>query len=1431
MLRSVPDDSRLTLHAVGITEDTALAGLPIELFLAAVRQRDIKLALDGDRLRASAPAGTLTLELKRAIADRKPELIEYLSRNEGIRPRAGDYVGSHPVSFAQERLWFLDQLDGASAVYNVPIAVRIRGPLQLEALRESLTALVERHAVLRTVVELREGVPVQTIVPPVPVTMATLDLRSKPLSEREDELAKALTREARRPFDLARGPLFRALLVRMADADAALLITLHHAVCDAWSLGILNSNLATIYAARVEGLPCPLPPLPVQYVDYARWQRERLTGAELARLVEYWRTQLAGAPLQLDLPTDHPRPATPGTRGDCIRFELPQPLVTGLKQVCRAEDATLFMGLLATFGVLLGRHTNQQEVLIGAPIAGRTRAEVQHVVGLFVNTLAMRVDMTGEPSFVDVLHRVRETALGAYAHQDLPFEKLVEVLQPDRSRGEHPLVQTMLVLDNTPAVPGTTSPDMLVEPIDVQTGTAKFDLSLSLAETASGMQGWLEYNSDLFDLTTIERLVRRWRVLLEASVAEPTRSIGELPLLDAAEREQVVMDWNATTVEYPRVSLAEAVERTVDRTPMAAAVVFGDQTLTYGELERRSNRLARYLRQCGVGPGKIVGLSLERSPEMVVALLAVAKAGGAYLPLDPSYPYERRAFMLRDSAAHVLVVDGRAGSDLPPSSGRIVRLDAPDDRAAIAASSSERLTSTASPDDPAYVIYTSGSTGVPKGVVVPHRAVLNLLAGVQQQPGIAAGDTVLAITSLSFDIAVFDLWAPLAVGARIVLAPGETAADGVLLRGLLEGSGATILQATPATWRLLIEAGWRGGRPLKAISTGEALPRDLAAQLVERSDDVWNMYGPTETTVWSTAWQVPRAVDAVLIGKPMANTQLYVLDRHQQLVPVGVQGELYIGGDGVADGYLGRAELTAERFAENPYMRESGGRMYRTGDLVRWRTDGRLEYFGRNDGQVKLRGFRIELEEIEARLRQHPSVRDAAVAPRTDQRGDQRLVAYLALRENAGIDPAQVRAFVRQQLPEYMVPSAYLLVTELPLTPNGKVDRHALPQPLSTSSSQTDTYVAPRDQIERQLAELWEELLGTSPIGVRDNFFDLGGHSLLAARLVFRVQNAFGRNLPVATLLRSATIEELAGLLRAPEDATVWEPLVTLQRGEAGRRPIFFVHGAFGDVLCYSDLARALGQDQPCYVLQAIGLDGVRPPLDRVPDMASAYVDQLRTIQPRGPYCLAGFSVGGTIAFEMACQLEAMGDEVGLLGVFDHPLANGAFLSAPPLPVFLARFTRNLVLNIPHWLRMARGVERDRWKTALYERYRLGRRAAERLFAKHAPSLDQVMAEVEEMNGLEYLTEWPAYRRRVLECQFRAMQSYELHRTYSGRLTLFRARRQPLVSTHDPHLGWDSVIEAGVEVVDVPGNHNQLLRQERCIGIIAERLRTRLTAL
>ncbi len=1044
------------------------------------------------------------------------------------QPRDAGGGGELPLSFAQQRLWFLDRLEPGSALYNLPSAVEAEGRLYLGALAASLREIVRRHEALRTTFAARAGEPVQVIHPRAAVELPVVDLAALPEPARMAEAQWLATEAARRPFDLARGPLLRVLLLRLAGEHHLAVLTLHHIVSDGWSMGVLVGEIAALYPACVAGAPSPLPELPVQSADFAVWQRERLQGEALERELAFWREALAGAPYVLDLPADRPRPAVQTFAGAQAAVRLEPALVASLREAGRAGGHTLFMLLLGAFEVLLARWSGQETLLVGTPVSGRARPEVQGLVGFFVNTLPLRADLAGEPSLGELLERVKAAELAAFAHQELPFGRLVEDLHPDRDLSRSPLFQVMFALQRA-AAEALSLPGLTLRARDLDTGTAKFELTLQLAEGADSVAGWIEYNTDLFDAATVERMADQLATLLRAFPGSPERPVWELPFLPEPERRQLLLDWNATRRSWPAETLVhELFEQQAARTPEAPAVGCGGAALTYRQLEERANRLARRLRRLGVGPEVRVGLCVERSAEMVVALLGILKAGGAYVPLDPSHPAERLALVLADSGMAALVTEERLLAVLPEQAAPVLCLDR--DAGEVAAEDAGPLPRLADAESLAYVIYTSGSTGRPKGVQLPHRAVVNFLRAMAERPGLGAGDVMPALTTLAFDIAGLEIYLPLAVGGQVEVVTREEAADGRRLAARLREAGATAVQATPATWRLLLAAGWEGLAGLEVLCGGEALPRDLAEALLARGAELWNVYGPTETAIWSTAGRVVSGSGPVLLGRPIANTELYVVDRRLREVPPGAAGELWIGGEGVARGYLGQVGLTAEKFVPHPWSAEPGARLYRTGDLVRHRSAGELEFLGRLDHQVKVRGFRIELGEIEAALLRHPMVAQAVAAARQEG-AETRLAAYVV---PAGEPPAicDLREHLRRSLPEYMVASAFVLLDSLPLNASGKVDRKALPAPQGTRDAASERpWVDPRNELERTIAAVWREVLGVDRVGANDNFFDLGGHSLLAAQVHARLGEALGREIALLDLFRYPTVAALAAFL------------------------------------------------------------------------------------------------------------------------------------------------------------------------------------------------------------------------------------------------------------------------------------------------------------
>jgi amino acid adenylation domain-containing protein len=1042
-----------------------------------------------------------------------------------------------PLSFAQQRLWFIDQLDPGNPVYNTPRAVRLRGKLDIVALERALTTLVRRHEALRTTFRDLHGEPVQVIGKPNPFTVSVEDLSVLPEATRAQEARRLILEEVLRPFDLSTGPVMRARLLRLSIDEHVLLLSLHHIVSDGWSMGVLVREVATLYEAYAVGTESPLKELNLQYGDYAVWQREWLRGEVLDQQLAYWRKQLAGAPPVLELPADRPRPQVQTFRGAALPFKLSKELAEELRALSRREGVTLYMTLLAGLQTLLARYTGQEDISTGTPIANRRRGEIENLIGFFVNTLVLRTDLSGNPTFHELVQRVKETALGAYAHQDVPFEMLVEVLQPERSMSYTPLFQVLFVLQNTPQekleLPGLT-----VDLLDIDSGTAKFDLMLSLEESEEGLEGTCEYSTDLFDEGTIRRLLGHFETLLEGAVKNPDEHLSQLPLLPQAERRQLLDEWNATAEQYPRdLCVHELFAQQAEQVPGNVAVIFETTHLDYRELNERANKLAHRLRMLGVGAEQVVAVMLERSTEMIVGLLAVLKAGGAYMPLDPEYPQERLAFMLEDAGACVLLTQQSLVERLPPEqSAVVVRLDT--DWETVEQQSAQNPERAATPNNAAYVIYTSGSTGRPKAVVMPHRAAVNLINYQIQSSGDEGRLRTLQFASLSFDVSFQEIFPTLCAGGSLVLLREETRRDaGELLRVITEQRVERLFLPFVALQHLAEEADREEHVPSslrQVITAGEQLKiTPHVARLFQRLNGCTldNHYGPTEThlaTMWRLEGDAGAWAKLPPIGKPISNAQIYVLDDALQPVPVGVTGELYIGGAQLARGYFNRPEQTAERFIPHPFDHD-GGRLYRTGDLARYSANGVLEYGGRRDLQVKLRGFRVEVGEIEAVLKQHGSVKQAVVTVREDGAGRKRLVAYIiAARTSIPPASAELRCHLKQKLPEYMIPSLFVRLDALPLTNSGKVDRRALPAPEPGQEEREEAYVAPRSVVEEMLASIWSEVLGGVKVGVNDNFFDLGGHSLLATQVMSRVREAFGLEIALRSLFEQPTVEELA---------------------------------------------------------------------------------------------------------------------------------------------------------------------------------------------------------------------------------------------------------------------------------------------------------------
>jgi amino acid adenylation domain-containing protein len=1156
---------RLLGERAGPAVTAAPATLTTVQLLSRLRALGIRLWAEGEKLQWSAPKGALTADLKTELAARKAEVLAFLAQAARaaqsslppLLPRpAAERAAPQPLSFAQQRLWFIDQLDPGSAAYNVAIAVRVEGAVAPGLLARCLDAVVARHEALRTTfAAAADGAPLQVIGPSAAAAFAVVDLAALPDGTRDGEAQRLAAAAAVRPFDLAAGPLLRSHLVALGAGEALLLFAMHHVVSDAWSGGVLVREVAALYEAFARGAASPLPPLPVQYADYARWQREWLAGEVRRAQVAYWREQLAGAPPHLELATDRPRPSAQDSAGRRRLLLLARPLADRLAALARQEGATLFMALLAGFDALLARYSGQTDVAVGAPVAGRNVKEVEELIGFFVNTLVLRADLAGDPTVRDLLARTRRTTLGAFAHQDLPFEVLVEELQPRRDLRYTPLFQVIFALQNVPGA-ALRLPGLVLRRLPSANETSPFDLALTLEETAGGLRGSLRSRRDLFDATTIERLVGHFAALLAAMAADPGRRLGELPLLSPAEMQQLA-EWNDTDRAADAVPVHERVLAWATAAPAAPAVVAGEEALTYGELARRAGRLARRLAALGVGPETTVAVCLERSPREVVALLAVLAAGGAYVPLDPAWPAERLRCLAADSGARALLTaapwsDLFAGCELP-----LLRIDEEDGGLLPGGGKLRPYPGADSggvpgmdlgpvarvlPGNLAYVVYTSGSTGRPKGVAVEHASLANLVAWHRRAFALAPGDRTTRLAGPAFDAAAWEIWPTLAAGATLVVPDAETRSAPESLRDWLVAERIAVAFAPTPLAEALLALDWPAGAALRALLTGgdrlhRPPPPGLPFVLV-------NDYGPTEGTVVATSGVIPPGDTAAeparppAIGRPIDNVAVHLLDAAPRPVPAGVAGEVWIGGAGLARGYAGRPELTAERFLPDPFaglLGEPGARLYRTGDRARRLPDGDLEFLGRADAQVKIRGFRIEPAEVEARLAAHPEVAAAAVVARdaaaAGGAGDRRLVAYLVPRRPADAPGAvELRRFLAAALPEAMVPATFVVLAALPLTASGKVDRRRLPAPEDAEGTAAagEVYAPPRNAVERAIAEIWQEVLRRERVGRNDSFFDLGGHSLTLVQVRARLAERFGRKLPMLDLFRHPTIAALA---------------------------------------------------------------------------------------------------------------------------------------------------------------------------------------------------------------------------------------------------------------------------------------------------------------
>jgi amino acid adenylation domain-containing protein len=1349
------------------------------LELDKVGVNDNFLDLGGDSLKATQVLARieerLGAELSHKTSFEAPTIAEMAARihvapnkkGTAFQPATDSRLAlpkSISLSAAQEGIWIATQLQREEPLYNESFTIHINEYVDLVALEQALNVFIERHSALRSgFVKTDSGI-AQQVQKPARLQLQFIDLRSIAEGKRESEFSRRAGKEARHLFDLGQSPLMRAALFQLAQDKFRLYLVNHHIIADAYSLyEVLRPELQALYRQISNDKPVEVPPPSGQYANYVRWQSEYLAGKTVDEDRAYWERQLTGI-TPLELPTDRPRPSVCTFRGRFERFSLPKKLSTALAELGQRNGVTMYMLLLAAFNVMLWRYTNQEDIAVGTVKLDRHRPELESVFGLFLNTLVIRTRLEDNPRFDELLKRVRETALDAYEHYRYPFSKLVEHFQTSRDLSRHPLFQVAFVME--PALAIDTS-EWLVSQLDVQDGTSKFDLTLELEAREEGIIGRFEYSTDLFERATIERMIGHFQVLLESIVENPARRLSDLPLLPVAERQKLLVEWNDTSVPFPREKcIHELFEEQVTRTPNAVAVVDEETNLSYGELNSRANQLANYLLARGAGPETFVGLYLQRSVDLVVATLGILKAGAAYVPLDPSYPAERLRFMLEDAPVSVIVTQQSLIASLPSSAADHICLDREHER--ISRESPQNPTRQTSPDNTAYVIYTSGSSGKPKGVMVHHRAVNRLICNTDYV-SLNASDCVAQVSNISFDAASFELWGALLNGARLVVIVRESLLSAEHFAQRVREHKVNTLFLTTALFNQFARSRSEIFSDMRNVLFGGEIadPSAIARVLdINPPERLIHVYGPTEATTFATWYEVAECNDegrSIPIGRPIRNTQIFVLDQHLNPAPVGVPGELYIGGDGVAQGYLNRPDLTAERFISNPFGDDLEKRLYKTGDRVRYLPDGNIEFLGRSDNQIKLRGFRIELGEIEALLTQHADVQEAVVRLREDNAGDKRIVAYVVMHPDTPTTENKIRAYLKTELPDFMMPSAIVRLDRLLLTANGKVDRAALPPPTKIGNPSDVVRVAPRNAVEVQMKQFWVELLGTSDFGIDDNFFDLGGHSILAVQLIDKIKQLFGRDLPLDALWYGrGTIRCLSQMLLDDSAEPIWSRPVAI-KPDGEERPLFCLPVAGGHLFEYFHLSAFIDPKRPIYGLPSSGVDGKQPVHTSIEAMAAHSIKQMRQIQPVGPYLLMGYCSGGVIAYEMAVQLKARGEEVAFLGLIDS--------MAPSFRSTFISMLKDLV----------RGKDL--------------RHIQERLYALFLNGIG--LPQLRKLNHMGEAHRWALWRYRP--------------RPLDGRITLIRPTNYEY--SRDEALGWGALARGGVEVHSLPGVHGDLVKE------------------
>lgn len=1313
---------------------------------------------------------------------------------------AGEERLRFSCSRGQRRLWLLHQLNPRNPSLNITVRWRLEGTISNAELEEAIRLVMARHQVLRTFFVEAGGEVTQIVEPHVSFHIPIIDLTELPEAEALIEAERTARWEACTPFELSAPPLMRVTHVRLLKNVSVLLVTLHHIVSDAWSVGILAREMSEICVALHAGRAPVLPDLPISYTDFSTSQLERMTGPILPTDAEFWERTLHGLKY-FEIQTDRTRPPMLTANGSIISVPLDRELTNELASLSQQNGATLHMAVLAALLILLHRYTGETDISIGSEFVGRDQVDLENVIGLFSNILVVRNDLSGDPSFLVLLARIRDNLTEIMKHQGIAPENLIEIVKPIPDLSRNALFSVNFMFQRSFIKKNNSTSFKLIELPSCSAG-ATCDLNFSMVEGPEDWSVSCEYNLDLFESRTIVRLLDHFKILLRGAAAAPAHNISSLTILDEAERRALVVENNRTSVIYPKdLTLPQLFEAQAKRTPDALAVVCGERSMSYRELDMASNRLAHDLRGRGVEPGSRVAVFLNRSPELMVALLGILKSGGAYIPLEPTYPTERLRYVLENSRPAATITRASLQERLLQEAIPVIVIDS--QSLLIATQSAEPLAPAASPTDPAYVIYTSGSTGQPKGVAIHHRALVNLLCAMRRQPGLTNEDTVVSVTTISFDIAVLELFLPLIVGAKLIVAKEQEMADGAALLRLLCRHSATFMQATPVTWQLLLEAGWRGHPQLKMLCGGEAMSRKLAEKLLECGGELWNMYGPTETTIWSSVLRIVSGDGPVPIGPPIANTQFYILDHRQELMPYGVPGELFIGGDGVALGYFDLPEVTKERFVPDKFRNLPGAKLYRTGDIVRMKQRGHMEYLGRTDYQIKLRGFRIELGEIEAALLRHPDIAEAVAVLGQGPSGEDAIWAY-AVQQRAQPKPPEVlvgalRASLAQSLPGYMRPSSIVILDVLPRTPNGKIDRRSLPVAVPVQRQSKET-AQPLNEIERRLAKIWSSVLGLETIEKTADFFELGGHSLLAARLLARIEAEFGQRLSLLALFRAASIGEQAKLLMHSGQLEYEFRQVVRLQPNGSKPPLIAIHntGAY-----YYNLSKRLGPDQPLTALQLFDPSIARQSLPQtLEDIAAEYVQIIHKFQAAGPYKLIGWCVGGVLAFEVARQLVEAGHEVSLLAMIDA-WAPGHNRRLSRLRAFLADYSYRWRLIGADWQRV---MSREQNLATFLAQRTTSKRLLRWFGLSRGDAQPRVAFEARELSAENY-DQW------LLGYLEEAAQGYE-PKSYRGKITLLCSTREPKGLFLDSRMGWGAFASGGVDVAVIDGDHFTVFKGE-----------------